>query len=1206
MRSAKSLPILWLLVTAPCFGQSANVSVKADAGLSFDKRPFGKYFIEICTLAGEERTLRCSPNPKDSKIPRDVDQLDQTITMKLACDPAKQGDCNPKYPLVVGDDFFVTATADSGLRARQQVLLGSATPVGGVNTVQYRANSPGEVVIRATVRESPRFRAAAPVDLILQVLAKAPPPSAICGVLPPTLGSSTAPLDAPTIVSLLGNPTPFILTAQGPNAIAIYSTRLPLRSEEIRILNSIPDSIAALAGRTVAALGITPPAAKPFMVELAIPHAAALGDLATRVNGLNYSQFTTQDVGSDRIRVTAATQPDCDTWTSFLKDIRRMAWNLISQPMNKKLYYLSSSDVAAAFNGLASGPGTPSASGSTASPAAASASSSAAATPATGTSTTTTATATPAAASAAAAPSAASSTPSATPATPATGATSGAPPATTASNASSATITVAQPPGSNIQITSDTTPCVVAGLAMGNANACSAAPAAGTTSGTTSGSASPSAPSAAATASAPKPSLAMASVAVAAGTGEQNPPDLLVYSDTNPGDDALIQERNRVIAQLDLPRPEVIISAWVTQNSTASPEAMGAFSNMVKGLVADYDQEFERLVLRGWESLKTQMGEPDRPYFNEAFRSYIEDQFVADTFQAPKPGGSAQDLSQAFLDASQAQLLDPTPPVRRTVLGICKRGRYCLGYNDLLNPLKPALTDVFLTIIAAQNPVDAANKAIDFVETATPLTSQQDHDRAASLTERDCDGLDGDSSGRCRAIWRILELRRHPSLDPVHPSCSESDFRGILFSLFFKDPPALREPRVHLHCFRQAAKDLLRPVDDHPPHPAGLIRAAVADFLFNYKMSQQYPHEFSWYDLSHSADALNNAFSPIIDAFNRDLWSYQLFVRADLQYRAERLNAANDPRCCVKRLFGLDKPSFFNDGIVTVRTISGQPTTVNTVTQSYLNASTAPELTSLLSSLTASPSSTTAPGANSLASSFLSARPLGRSAALASLLANYQTTFAQIGRSLQITATPRSLATASAAEIAVTLNADESAAPSYFTGGAVDPAINTSRVASHDTTTRVRVDSIKLFEVSSLSAIVQRSRSRFPVLPPFVEIPYVGTLAGIPLGAAKEFHSSTAILSANVMPTATDIAYGLRFKPDLVVDALNPGPCSFYKGAAGPDVTNACLFRTALSHRDFNRLPIAEFNRNMVRCFATDTSTDGCLRLTFDSVPTVN
>jgi hypothetical protein len=86
----------------------------------------------------------------------------------------------------------------------------------------------------------------------------------------------------------------------------------------------------------------------------------------------------------------------------------------------------------------------------------------------------------------------------------------------------------------------------------------------------------------------------------------------------------------------------------------------------------------------------------------------------------------------------------------------------------------------------------------------------------------------------------------------------------------------------------------------------------------------------------------------------------------------------------------------------------------------------------------------------------------------------------------------------------------------------------------------VRIDSVKLFEISSFSAIVERSRSRFPLLPPFVEIPYIGTFAGIPMTPAKEYHSSTAILSAYVVPTAADIASGLaRVTGTLTSDILN-------------------------------------------------------------------
>jgi hypothetical protein len=1145
MRNWSSYLIFLVVVAALCRGQQprATVNVSAAGGPPYDARPFGKYLVEICTISGKTRTITCSELPSPAAAPIGTPAAtpqpkDQTLTLKLVCDPDKKTDCDLANPKV-GDNFFVSGTSDSGLPVTQNVFLGSPTSLGGTPpTIRYRANAEGPIIIRATAAATaaapgtPAYAEAAPVDLILQVSAASASADEPCLVLPSSPATQSTLLDAPTIISLLGNPTPFILAAQGPNTIAIYSTRQPLLGPERNILHSFRDAIAALAGRDAASLGITPTPGKPFSVELNIPHASGLGDLAKRIGGLNFSQFTVQDVGRSKVRVTASTEPDCKTWKGFLTDIREMAWQLVAEPMSYKLYYLSSSDVATAFSGVA-----------------------------------------PAAASAATAPAASSAAAAASP----------------GAAAPSPTIAITQPPGSNIQISSDTTPCAVAGLAFGNATPCGSAPTAV---------AAAAGPAATPAASSPP---AMASVAVAAGTGEQTPPDLLLYSDTNPGDDAQIEERNRVLAQLDLPRPEMILTAWVTQDSSASPQAIGAFNNMVKGLVADYDQEFEQVVLKGWESVKAQSADPN--YFNQPFRSYIADRFVADTSQDRKAGGSPQDLSQAFLDHSQARLADYP---RKRDLGICDSGRYCLGYNSLFDPLKPALTDLLLTIMAAQDPIIVADTAIEAVQGLAPPADRTVCEKKGS------DWADNEIRKRCDAIWRNLDLD-HVTPPPQQTSCEELDFRGILASLFNAQPP---EPRVHLQCFKQQAHLLLGPAS------VGLLRAAIADFLFNYKMSQHYPHEFIPYDLTQSANALNNALSPLIDAFNRDLWSYQMFVRADMQYRVEQLNSRMDDRCCVKRLFGLDKPSFFNDGLVTVRTISGQSTSVSTTSQSFLNGSTAPELANVLSSIagaapaaaspapaasagTTTTTTTTTTSGGAAPASAASAAPPSTLGAISNILANYQTTYVQIGRQLSFSATPRSLATASSAEIAVTLNADESAGGPLYTGAnATDPAFNTSRVASHDTSTRVRVDSIKLFEVSSFSAIVERSRSRFPLLPPFVEIPYIGTFAGIPLGAAKEFHSSTAIISAYVVPTAADIAYGLRFVSDLVVDGVVPGPsCSLFKDAAAPGGANTCVFRKMLSLRDVGvQQPIAQFNKEITRCFATDTSAAGCKRVSFDNV----
>jgi hypothetical protein len=205
------------------------------------------------------------------------------------------------------------------------------------------------------------------------------------------------------------------------------------------------------------------------------------------------------------------------------------------------------------------------------------------------------------------------------------------------------------------------------------------------------------------------------------------------------------------------------------------------------------------------------------------------------------------------------------------------------------------------------------------------------------------------------------------------------------------------------------------------------------------------------------------------------------------------------------------------------------------------------------------------------------------------------------------------LSTASSAEIGVSLKANQSADPTYYGGpSGRSQTPDTSRVSSHDIATRVRVDSIKLFEVSSFSAELQRARSRFPLLPPFVELPYIGTLIGIPLPVAKEYHMSTAILSAMVVPTAADLAYGLRFTGDRILDATEPGECAWIdpesRHWAKPDgrvSPQACRTRRALSLRDHGDRPISGFHKVKILCLAGETGAkndERCRNLTFAGI----
>src|SRR5258708_26342718 len=160
MRNCISQHVFVLLIAGARLGQRASVNVNADSVLPRDPRPFGKYLVEICTLSGEnrtvgeQRTVRCSVLPFSANRPADPQRAeirpkDQTIAIKLVCDPAAKAPCDLSSPKV-GSDFFVSATSDSGLPVQQTVLLGSVNPLGGFGTVQYQTNGPGPIIIRAT------------------------------------------------------------------------------------------------------------------------------------------------------------------------------------------------------------------------------------------------------------------------------------------------------------------------------------------------------------------------------------------------------------------------------------------------------------------------------------------------------------------------------------------------------------------------------------------------------------------------------------------------------------------------------------------------------------------------------------------------------------------------------------------------------------------------------------------------------------------------------------------------------------------------------------------------------------------------------------------------------------------------------------------------------------------------------------------------
>jgi hypothetical protein len=145
--------------------------------------------------------------------------------------------------------------------------------------------------------------------------------------------------------------------------------------------------------------------------------------------------------------------------------------------------------------------------------------------------------------------------------------------------------------------------------------------------------------------------------------------------------------------------------------------------------------------------------------------------------------------------------------------------------------------------------------------------------------------------------------------------------------------------------------------------------------------------------------------------------------------------------------------------------------------------------------------------------------------------------------------------------------------------------------------------------VSSFTAVVQKSRSRFPLLPvPGIEIPFIGSIIGIPLKPSTVYHSSLALMSALIVPTAADLASGLIFRKDLVLDDAGKQTCAVAV-SSGPDAKGPkeprCAFHTALSLKDLDRQPILDYHRAMIRCLATwksDVKPNACDEISFDNV----
>jgi hypothetical protein len=523
--------------------------------------------------------------------------------------------------------------------------------------------------------------------------------------------------------------------------------------------------------------------------------------------------------------------------------------------------------------------------------------------------------------------------------------------------------------------------------------------------------------------------------------------DTLIFRTTDPKQEDNIRELQRWVALLDTPRPELTLNIWSVQLSSKNLKDLNEESTQIGKVVSRHNQQLHDALERAWQYLIEKRNEAG--FFDTYFSDYI-------ALRHQEPGAKS--------DANT-----------RLDLPTCGTDRYCLGYGEAFRPLRPALTHMLGVLAAAAD----RNIADHFVNCLEGLAACSWNGRVATAQ----------TEPRLRPAVRVKRNNESEAADDCESRDDEAltgnPHRGPSFA-----------------CFRQQLGESLG------PERKALLRAAIADFLFQYKLSIMHPHEYDVYVYATSAQELDAQFDPLLVAFNRDVAVFLKHLQEEVRESQAHIKGIG----------------FASNGTVTVRTISGTDAEVDTTTQNSFKNTPPPLVQDFVNQLGVAEKNDPA---------LLQANlPKHAADALAAFLQSGQSSTVSMGRALNLKISPVSLQGASAAELKIHLESKDDDKPQVIMPDGSAKTDTTDRVSQQTVDTNVRVDTLKLFEVSSFSAALSRGREPIPLLPPFVELPYIGSFIHLKLSPSTVYHRSFAIVSAVVVPTSGDLLTGLRFRPD--------------------------------------------------------------------------
>jgi hypothetical protein len=550
-------------------------------------------------------------------------------------------------------------------------------------------------------------------------------------------------------------------------------------------------------------------------------------------------------------------------------------------------------------------------------------------------------------------------------------------------------------------------------------------------------------------------------------------PDAVVLSQSEAVGGNALADAQRTITQLDQPHPQVSVDAWSLQLATGSPDSLSNVIPQFEDIAGAYNQALDASIGAGWNYLSQKLGVPDSL-----------DPLLLEYLTYP-----TRVSSDGNIQRSEKPYLSDSPPAHPSVGSSAgsseKPGAYGLGFATLYYPLTPSLLDMLVTLASMSHPQDVAQELLKRMEGAP----ERAHNEPAPSDSKVTNGT------------------------PRPASCRERDevYYGIKKDHGVRSAPTGAPESLQLECLYEVLLGkggmfAASPAGPQATSALGQLRAALADFLFHYKLKVEYPDEFHFYLEPMAADTLDASFQPIIDAFDEDLGVFQNRLQLEIS------DALKEDKS-IKYGYG---------GLVSLKVLGGQEGDVRTATQNYFDTTATPSLSDLFTNLQKDSGSS----ALSLATALTPAGAAQLATALGETLSP-KTTTAHLGRGLDMDVTAHTLSGASGAELDLSVRSTENGAGIIHAGDPKATDDLNSRVSQHTVETHVRVNSLRLFKVSTLGSTLARGQGSWKPFDPYIEIPLLGELFARPRPPKEIYTQSLVFVDAVVVPTAADLGYGV-------------------------------------------------------------------------------